>query len=655
MRPPDRTTGEWPPDRPTGEWPPDRPTGECPSDRPPGECRSAEPEGPPLGRSVRRPEDAVPDAVRVDALFKRYGGAPALDGVSLRVATGELYGLVGADGAGKSSLMQAIAGVLVPDGGSVSLFGEPLAGEADARRLQARIGFVPQGLGMHLYPGLTVDEHLRFFAELRGVSAALLAERAAVLLAATQLQAFRARPMKLLSGGMRQKLALACALVHAPELLVLDEHTTGIDPLSRRDFWLLLPTLMQAQRMSVIVATGYLDEADRFDRVGLLYRGRLAAEGTPAELRAAHSHTATPAGREGPAQEPDLEDAFVARICTLENLPAPPSAATPPRVPTSPPPAPAIEARHLTRDFDRFRAADDVSFAVAPGEIVGLLGANGAGKTTVIKMLTGILPPSAGVGQVAGADMRRSTQALRERIGYVSQSFSLYADLSVRDNLRLYAGVYGLHGAAARARIDAVVALGGLGGALALETGRVPTGLRQRLALCCALLHRPQVLFLDEPTSGVDPLGRRQFWRILVALAREDGAAILLSTHHMSEAAQCDRLVMMFAGRVIADDTPARLRQQVLSEAGQLVELRCGQPERALELLRQAGQADAALLGRTLQWHVKDASMAAATVTGTIQLLRDAGLRCEPPRVRAPGLEEVFVQRIGALHGQPAP
>ena len=591
-----------------------------------------------------------PDPLRVDALLKRYGRVVALDGVSLRLAAGELYGLVGADGAGKSSLMQAIAGVLVPDGGSVSLFGEAVASEAGARRAQARIGFVPQGLGMHLYPELTVDEHLRFFADLRGVGAALLAERATVLLAATQLQAFRSRPMKLLSGGMRQKLALACALVHAPELLVLDEPTTGIDPLSRRDFWLLLPTLMQAHRMSVIVATGYLDEADRFDRVGLLYRGRLAAEGTPAELRAAGAQ-GMPGGPAGLGREPDLEDAFVARICALENLPVPAPAATPAPLRAASPAAPAIEARQLTRDFDRFRAADDVSFEVAPGEIVGLLGANGAGKTTVIKMLTGILPPSAGAGHVAGADMQRATRALRERIGYVSQSFSLYADLSVRDNLRLYAGIYGLHGAAARARIDAVVALGGLAGALPLEAGRVPTGLRQRLALCCALLHQPRVLFLDEPTSGVDPLGRRQFWRILVALAREGGAAVLLSTHHMSEAAQCDRLVLMFAGRVIADDTPARLRQQALSEAGQLVELRCTTPGPALDLLRQAGQADAALLGRTLQWHAKDA----AAATRSVELLRGAGLHCDPPRVREPGLEEVFVQRIGTLHRQAGP
>jgi ABC-type multidrug transport system ATPase subunit len=282
---------------------------------------------------------------------------------------------------------------------------------------------------------------------------------------------------------------------------------------------------------------------------------------------------------------------------------------------------------------------------VAPGEIVGLLGANGAGKTTVIKMLTGILPPSAGVGQVAGADMQRATRALRERIGYVSQSFSLYADLSVRDNLRLYAGIYGLHGPRAKARIDAVVALGGLGAALALEAGRVPTGLRQRLALCCALLHQPKVLFLDEPTSGVDPLGRRQFWRILAALAREDQAAILLSTHHMAEAGQCDRLVLMFGGRVIADDTPARLRQLLRSEAGQLVELRCDEPERALDVLHQAGQADAVLLGRTLQWHARDAAQASRT----LDLLRQAGLRCGPPRLREPGIEEVFVHRIGAL------
>ena len=592
---------------------------------------------------------AGPDAIRVDALIKHYRGVHALDGVSLRVAAGELYGLVGADGSGKSSLLQAIAGVLAADGGTVSVFGAPIASEADARGVQGRIGFVPQGLGMYLYPDLTVDEHLQFFAELRGVPAVQGARRAALLLEATRLDAFRARPMKQLSGGMRQKLALACALIHAPELLVLDEPTTGVDPLSRRDFWLLLPTLMREHGMSVIVATGYLDEADRFDRIGLLYRGRLAAEGEPAALRAAAAGPRD--GAPGPAEQPDLEDVFVARICALDGLPATPAVAAVAAVTAAPPrvegtaTVAAIEARHLTRDFEGFRAVDDVSFQVAPGEIVGLLGANGAGKTTVIKMLTGILPPSAGVGQVAGADMQRATRALRERIGYVSQSFSLYADLSVRDNLRLYAGIYGLHGPRAKARIDAVVALGGLGAALALEAGRVPTGLRQRLALCCALLHQPKVLFLDEPTSGVDPLGRRQFWRILAALAREDQAAILLSTHHMTEAGQCDRLVLMFGGRVIADDTPARLRQQLRSEAGQLVELRCDEPERALGALHQAGQADAVLLGRTLQWHARDAAQASRT----LDLLRQAGLSCGSPRVREPGIEEVFVHRIGAL------
>ena len=582
----------------------------------------------------------------MDALFKRYREVPALDGISLRLAPGELYGLVGADGAGKSSLLQAIAGVLTFDGGTLALFGRAVNSEADAQRVQAHIGFVPQGLGLNLYPELTVDEHLRFFAELRGVDARRCVERSARLLAATRLGAFRGRPMKQLSGGMRQKLGLACALIHAPRLLLLDEPTTGIDPLSRRDFWQLLPSLMDEHGMSAIVATGYLDEADRFDRVGLLYRGRLIAEGPPAGLRRAHAATTSGADADAAAREPDLQDVFVARIRALEGR-----ADAPVRPPPRTPPAPgamrqpAIEAQRLTRDFDAFRAVDGASFHVMPGEIVGLLGPNGAGKTTVIKMLTGILPPSDGIGQVAGADMRRAPRTIRERIGYVSQSFSLYADLSVRDNLRLYAGVYGLHGAAARSRIDAVVALGDLGSALPFEAGRVPMGLRQRLALCCALLHRPPVLFLDEPTSGVDPLGRTQLWGILERLARDEHVAVLVSTHHMTEAALCDRLVMMFDGRVIADDTPARLQQQLLSEAGALAELRCSEPARALELLRQAGHADAVLLGRTLQLHLIDA----ATPTQLLRRLGDAGLHGEPPRLREPGLEEVFVHRIGAL------
>jgi ABC-type multidrug transport system ATPase subunit len=436
------------------------------------------------------PADTV---VQVDALVKRYRGREAVAGVSLRIARGELYGLIGADGAGKSSLFKAIAGVLSFEAGALSVFGQAIASERDAERIKARIGFMPQGLGLNLYPELSVEENIDFFAELRGVPAQALAERKAKLLAMTRLDAFRARPMKQLSGGMKQKLGLACTLIHEPELIVLDEPTTGIDPLSRRDFWRLLPALMRERRMSALVSTGYLDEASRFDRVGLMYRGTLLAEGEPEALRAEVAATVVsvsgastqalarlgeafgPVDRQGEnasvlvpvreasqaqarvrtlvgevaglqTREPELEDLFVARVRALEPPLRTPSAGEAQRMPAEA--AAAIEARRLTRDFARFRAVDGVSFRVARGEIFGLLGANGAGKTTVIKMLTGILPPSDGVGQVAGADMRRAPRDIRQRIGYMSQAFSLYADLSVRENLMLFAGVYGLTGAA---------------------------------------------------------------------------------------------------------------------------------------------------------------------------------------------------------------
>ncbi|MFZ5542266.1 MAG: ATP-binding cassette domain-containing protein [Pseudomonadota bacterium] len=495
-------------------------------------------------------------AVVVDRLVKRYRRRTALDGVSLRVRRGEVYGLIGADGAGKSSLLKAVAGVLSFEAGSLRVLGQPLASERDAARVAQRIGFMPQGLGLNLFPELSVDENIDFFADLRGVPQALRDTRKQQLLAMTRLQPFRARPMKQLSGGMKQKLGLVCTLIHAPELVLLDEPTTGVDALARRDFWQLLPALMRQGGMSALVSTAYLDEAGRFDRVGLMHAGALFAEGPPGSLR---------------QQLPTLEDFFVARVSELTHqpiVPAPRADALAPGAAVRPGGPAAIEARSLTRDFGGFRAADGVSFRVARGEIFGLLGANGAGKTTVIKMLTGILPPTSGVGQVAGADMRHASRQIRQRIGYMSQAFSLYADLSVRENLMLYAGLYGLRGRAARERAAAVTGLGGLGGHLDEPVGGLPVGLRQRLALGCALLHRPQVLFLDEPTSGVDPLGRRRFWSILWQLAREEQVAVLLSTHHLTEAELCDHLVLLYDGRVVADATPAQMKQRLQRQLG---------------------------------------------------------------------------------------
>jgi len=469
--------------------------------------------------------------VALAGIGKRYRRTVAVAEVSLTVERGQLYGLIGADGAGKSSLMKTVAGVLAHDRGTVDVLGVRIDSERAAERVKGRLGFMPQGLGLNLYPELSVEENIDFFARLRQVPATELAPRKEQLLAMTRLAAFRTRAAKNLSGGMKQKLGLVCTLIHAPELIVLDEPTTGVDPVSRRDFWAILAQLIDSQRLTALVSTAYLDEASRFDRLALLHAGRLLAEGEPTALvataglrvvqvqaapaalarLAAHFAQSDPtagtarlvvaagdddsaaaavraalgAGDQSATQmaiaPPDLEDLFVARLLALEERTGaqPASAATAglggdgnghggggrPADDAAAVEAAnddgalqAIDAQGLTRDFGAFRAVDGASFVVRYGEIFGLLGANGAGKTTAIKMLTGILPPSAGVGRVAGADMRRAGRAIKERIGYMSQAFSLYTDLTVMENLLLFAGVYGLTREQARRRAQWAVA-----------------------------------------------------------------------------------------------------------------------------------------------------------------------------------------------------
>ncbi|BDG01668.1 ATP-binding cassette domain-containing protein [Anaeromyxobacter oryzae] len=647
--------------------------------------------------------------VRAAGLVKRYRGRPAVCGVDLRVHPGELHGLVGADGAGKSSLMKAIAGVLSFEGGTLDVLGERIDSEMAAERVKARIGFMPQGLGQNLYPELSVEENVDFFARLRLVPAARLAARKERLLSVTRLAPFRGRAMKHLSGGMKQKLGLACTLVHEPELLVLDEPTTGVDPVSRRDFWAILSELVRDGRLTALVSTAYLDEASRFHRVSLLHEGRCLAEGDPAALcrlvpgtvalveteRQAEALAAlTPAFAQvealgtvlrvlvegaGPsaaiarvraalggipcrvdAAEPELEDAFLALLRREDVAPEAGGPASAPRGPAVPPavtgrhrgPEPAgsegdaIEADRLTRDFGTFRAVDGVTFRVRPGEIFGLLGANGAGKTTVIKMLTGLLPPSAGRGRVAGVDMARSDRAVKRRIGYMSQAFSLYTDLTVAENVLLYAGIYGLSRAAARERGEEVLAMAGLSGRRDAMTGALPLGLRQRLALGCALLHRPQVVFLDEPTSGVDPVGRRRFWQILFELARRDRVAVLLTTHSMSEAERCDRLALMFAGRIVADAPPAALKREVEREAGRLLEIVADSPAAAAERLRGDGVGAPVPFGRHLHLLSRDPDSDAPRIRAS---LGAAGIACRAIRPVPLTMEDVFIYRVRAL------
>ena len=633
-------------------------------------------------------------AIRVEGFTKRYGKRVAADGLSLTVQAGEIYGLVGADGAGKSSLMKAVAGVLAFDAGTVEVFGTRVDSERSAEQVKRRIGFLPQGLGLNLYPDLSIEENVDFFGRLRGVPAAELLERKRQLLEMTRLDSFRARPMRQLSGGMKQKLGLVCTLIHEPDLVILDEPTTGVDPVSRRDFWAILGKLLEEKGVTALVSTAYLDEADRFHRVSLFHEGKVMGEGSPAELvatvpgtlalfRAEPQADALPRlkaafpqteamgawlrvfaeGLDAPqargavdkalagipptdwfAREPELEDVFVAMLrqrgAKLES--AFPADSRVPAASTDL----AIEARGLTRLFGDFRAADTVSFSVPQGEIFGLLGANGAGKTTVIKMLTGILKPSSGEGRVAGADMRSAGLAIKERIGYMSQAFSLYHDLSVIENIRLYAGIYGLDGRQAQRRSDWVIGMAGLAGFENDAAGRLPMGLRQRLALGCALVHEPRVLFLDEPTSGVDPIGRRMFWDILFHLSRREGVAILVTTHYMSEAEHCDHLALMYAGRVVADASPEAMKAEVSAESGQLLELRVDRPVPAQAALRAAGFASATLHGRAVHLLSRDAAADLARLPGQ---LAEAGITVQSATLRPLSMEDVFVQRITAL------
>jgi len=653
--------------------------------------------------------------VSARGFVKRYGVVTAVDGLSLDVGQGELFGLIGPDGAGKSSLLKAVAGVLSYEGGEIRVFGQPVVTEAGAEAAKAHLGFMPQGLGKNLYGDLSIEENIDFFAKLRLVPPEALRGRKERLLAMTRLDRFRDRPMKQLSGGMKQKLGLVCTLIHAPRLILLDEPTTGVDPVSRRDFWTILHELLAEGGVTALISTAYMDEASRFGRVALLHQGRVLAQGparevaeqTPgvalriapvdsaragevlellggryasvrglgletrvflpgADVDASEAGLAALLNGAGIAhgvagrERADLEDVFVCRVDKREGRqkPAESAAGNSPEDQGLDWPRPqgrdgetlAIRARGLVRDFGRFRAVDEVSFSVRPGEIFGLLGANGAGKTTVIKMLTGILPPTGGEGEVAGADMLSGGRAIKERIGYMSQAFSLYTDLTVVENLRLYAGIYGLDSALARERVAWAVGLAGLSGREDALTASLPMGLSQRLALCCALLHRPRILFLDEPTSGVDPLGRRLFWDILRRLSRRAGVAVLITTHYMSEAEYCDHLALMYAGRIVADATPAEMKAALAAEAGPMLEVAVADPHRAVAALHAAGFADAALHGEAV--HVQaGAGKGAQNVT---EALERAGLAAGAVAETPLTMEDVFVHRVLALESQAA-
>jgi ABC-2 type transport system ATP-binding protein len=626
-------------------------------------------------------------AIRVEGLWQRYGKIEAVRGIDLTVAEGEIFGLIGPDGAGKSSTFQVLAGVREATSGKVEVFGQP------ARDARSRTGYLTQTFS--LYPDLTVAENIRYIGDLRRVAADDIETRSQQYLKMFDMDRFADRLADQLSGGMKQKLALVCALVPAPRVLVLDEPTTGVDPVSRREFWDTL-THLAADGLTILVATPYLDEAERCHRVALLYQGQINQEGTPAELRASlHAQrlelrtanlaqaerillpgsepgreiidvqrfgdrldllvtdpdrakqflekelsAAGLSGFEYRIDEPTLENTFVATLRGLGE-----------EVHAEPFPGRhehkdlcgqvAIGAKDLNMQFGSFTAVKSFSLEIKYGEIFGLLGANGAGKTTVIKILCGLLNPTLGEMQLAGERGSLRSPAVRQRIGYMSQKFSLYDDLSIVENLDFSAGVYLVNGEEREEKKRWVLSFSGLEGKQDQVIGSLPGGWKQRVALGAAILHEPTVLFLDEPTSGVDPLARRAFWQVISRLA-DLGAAILVTTHYLEEAEQCNRVGFMVAGELVAEGTPSGIKS---AQPGHLIEFVVDQPQRAADLLKKemAGWR-VSQFGERL--HVVTDEDAAAGQQRIAQKLAAHGVKVVSAREGQFSLEDVFISVV---------
>jgi len=483
-------------------------------------------------------------AIRAHGLTHRYGQETALKNIELELQAGMRIGLLGPDGVGKSTLLGLLAGVKKLQMGHLEILGEDLSRHWSRQQPGPRIAYMPQGLGKNLYADLSIAENLSFFGRLFGLSQHERAQRIANLTRATGLQPFLNRPAGKLSGGMKQKLGLCCALIHNPDLLILDEPTTGIDPLSRQQFWSLITSITSSRpNMTLLVATAYMDEAAQFDWLVAMNDGHIIGTGTPLDLMAQ-------------TKTEDLEQAYVAllpettdetrrKIVIPHKIQAGAEA--------------AIVAKGLTRRFGNFTAVDNVDFEIKRGEIFGFLGSNGCGKTTTMKMLTGLLSPTAGKAFLFDKAVDAGSAAMRRRVGYMSQSFSLYGELTVQQNLNLHARLFHIETDKARKRIAEISARFGLQHYFDELAAGLPLGVRQRLSLAVAILHKPEMLILDEPTSGVDPLARNEFWRLLGELSRQDNVTIFVSTHFMSEAMRCDRISLMHAGKVLAIGTPEEL------------------------------------------------------------------------------------------------
>jgi ribosome-dependent ATPase len=483
--------------------------------------------------------------VRLEAIGLSYGKTRALNGITLQIPCEHVVGLIGPDGVGKSSLLSLIAGARAVQDGRIHVLGGDTADPAHRRSTCPQIAYMPQGLGKNLYPTLSVFENVDFFGRLFGHDRREREHRINRLLKGTGLAPFANRPAGKLSGGMKQKLGLCCALIHDPDLLILDEPTTGVDPLSRRQFWELIDEIRSSHPgMSVIVATAYMEEAARFDWLVAMDEGWVLATGTPADLLRLTGAA-------------NLDAAFIA-LLPEEQRRIHQNVVIPPRSIERA----EIEAEHLTMRFGDFIAVDDVSFCIRRGEIFGFLGSNGCGKTTTMKMLTGLLPASDGKARLFGHEVDPNDMDVRRRVGYMSQAFSLYSELTVRQNLELHAHLFGIARATIANRVQEMAQRFDLVGLMDMLPDALPLGVRQRLSLAVAMIHAPDILILDEPTSGVDPVARDGFWQILSDLSRRDNVTIFVSTHFMNEAERCDRISLMHAGKVLVSDTPTRLAER---------------------------------------------------------------------------------------------
>jgi len=628
-------------------------------------------------------------AIRAKNLTKTFRDTVAVDRLSFEVRPGEIFGLVGPDGAGKTTTLRLLSSILDPDSGDGFIAGFNVNSESS--RVKEQLAYMSQKFG--LYRDLTVMENICFYADLYGVTGRERKERIEELLDFSNMRPFKKRRAENLSGGMKQKLQLICALIHTPKVLLLDEPTNGVDPVSRRDFWKILYRLLR-EGVSILLTTAYLDEAERCDRVGMINHGKLIAVGTPVELKkladgrilslkSPHARTiqtrlrnflpdmrinvfgdslhlictdpketerqvAVLLDREGlickrfQEIEPSLEDVFVGllgdhkegsqrEIELLQTADAREGQDS----------AIAVDVSHLSRRFGSFIAVNDISFQVPVGQIFGFLGPNGAGKSTTIRMLCGLLSPSDGAGKVAGFDIGIQAEEIKQHIGYMSQKFSLYEDLTVEENIDFYGGIYGLDGSKLQEKKEWALQVSALGDHRKSLAAILSGGWKQRLALACAILHEPPIVFLDEPTSGVDPVSRRRFWDLIYTMA-DRGITIFVTTHYMEEAEYCDRVGLIYQGEMIAMGSPEELKEYHMRDF--ILDLHCSAPQYQIDtLLGLPMIRDVSLFGAGLHIVTTDSENAIAAITET---LATQDIHIDYLQPVAPSMEDVFISLI---------